>query len=387
MKSKLFYLLLVPILLFSSCQKGNMQELSFQEGSPIIFSEFQRGNSADTRIVEIANIGTEKVELNDYYIAIYHGITTEIEKKIELKNYNLEPNETLVIAYDKCPQEVLDKADIITSDLMVDGTWPIALCKGNNTIDVLGKIGYQTEYGKYIDLVRKKEFMIGRKEIKAYDWINYCADDYSHLGTIETTISEEELLAGPKLSAADFNKPFADDNGYGCGGAVKVTLAYTGDGDTTNFNFPSSVRQYGVNSRHSVRYIRINTPEIQHGTSIDAQPWGEAAKAYNNDVLDNAKAFAIQTETGQSLFDTYERLLAYVWYANVSNPAPEDYICLNSEMLVQGLAFLYFYEEAPYAKTNLYKQVSYTNILKNNELYAKEKGIKVHGERDPNFNY
>ncbi len=385
-KNHYFSFLILLGLLVSSCSQKNDND-NFLPNSPIIFTEFQRGNSTDDRVVEIANISEEVIALDDYHIDIYRGQTKKINNSIKLDGYSLASKQTLVIAYDEANPSILEKADYITHDLFVDGTWPLILCKGNYIVDVLGTRGYQIDFGKNIDLVRKEEFMIGRDNINNYDWIRYSADDYSHLGTIETTISEDELLYGPQLTEEDFHKPFAKDGLVGGGGAIEVSIAYLGDGDTTNFRYPSSLSSYGINSVHSTRYLKINTPEIQHGTSIDAQPWGYAAQDYNNDVLSKAKHVVIQTELDYGLFDTYGRLLAYVWYTNTSNPTPEDYRCLNCELLTVGLAFLYFYEENSYADVNKYKGVSYTNIFKNDELYAKNRGLKIHGEKDPSFPY
>ena len=112
-----------------------------------------------------------------------------------------------------------------------------------------------------------------------------------------------------------------------------------------------------------------------------------AAKKFNNQVINNAKSFAIQTSKGGSYRDAYGRLLGYVWYSNLSNPSPSDYMCLNFEMVREAYAFTYFDEVTNNRYTMFYKSVAYTNIMRNAELRAKNNGWKIHGETDPDFHY
>ncbi len=80
-------------------------------------------------------------------------------------------------------------------------------------------------------------------------------------------------------------------------------------------------------------------------------------------------------------------MLAYVWYSNVENPEPSDYIMLNFVMVREGYAWLYFANESLTNDTMFYKQLAYTNFMRNAEIRAENLGIKIHGEKDPNFNY
>ncbi len=365
---------------------NNEDKIDFYKNSPLLFSEFYKGLSAYDRAVELYNTSNESIDLSEFSIKIYRPLTQEVHSTIEL-NGSLKEKSTFVIVDSKADTLIKEKADLIVEKLHIDGSWPLSINKGEKVCDVLGQIGYQTDFGKYSDLVRKNEFFVGRESIDKYDWIRYQPNDITHLGTIEDTMSELELLGGPKLTEASFNKEFVLSNGDCGGGAVEVSLQYVGDGDTTTFRFPNSVVGEYVSSRESVRYLSINTPEIQHGDSIDAQPWGYEAKRYNNEILNNAKHYVIQSSEGSSLRDNYGRMLAYVWYTNKDNPSPSDYICLNFEMVINGLAFIYFTADNNRIDPMTYKQVSYVDILKNAELYAKRLGIKIHGEEDPSFNY
>lgn len=387
MKNKpVFIPLLISTLLLSGCfsHKKTNKDFRFEKDSPLIFSEFHRGYFSNDRAIEIYNKGNDDINLNEYQICIYKQNNKEPYQTISLSG-TLEAKKTYVIVHDQSSDSLKEKADLI-KELMVDGTWPISLNHKDKIVDVLGKIGFQHDYSTYTDIARKNEFLIGREEMNNYDWIKYDADKIDLLGTIDVTISEEELLQGQRLTAEDFSRPFIQ-NGYGGGGAIKVKLAYTGDGDTTNFYLDSADISGDLSSREIIRYLGINTPEIQHGTSIDAEPWGYAAKRFNNQVINNAKSFAIQTSKGGSYRDTYGRLLGYVWYSNLTNPQPEDYMCLNFEMVREAYAFTFFDTVTNNRYTMFYKSVSYTNIMKNAELRAKNNGWKIHGEIDPDFNY
>ena len=388
MKNKLvFGYLLISSLALTGCftvKNDSSGDFSFEKDSPLIFSEFHRGYSSQDRAIEIYNKGNGEINLGDYSVSIYKQNQKQAYKTIKLSG-SLNANETYVLVHDAASESLKAKADLIT-ELMVDGTWPISLNHKDKVVDVLGKIGYQHDYCTYADMARKKEFLVGRNELNEYDWIKYDADNVDLLGTIDVTMSEEELLQGQRLTEEDFARPFVE-NGSGGGGAIKVRLAYTGDGDTTNFYLDSKDIKGDLSSREIIRYLGINTPEIQHGTSIDAQPWGYAAKKFNNQVINNAKSFAIQTSKGGSYRDAYGRLLGYVWYSNLSNPSPSDYMCLNFEMVREAYAFSYFDEVTNNRYTMFYKSVAYTNIMRNAELRAKNNGWKIHGETDPDFHY
>jgi len=79
-----------------------------------------------------------------------------------------------------------------------------------------------------------------------------------------------------------------------------------------------------------VRYIGINTPEIDHANQR-SQPFGYAAKTFNKQMVLNRK---IRLEFDQERQDRYGRLLAYIFLP--------DGIFLNEHMLQKGYAFFLF---------------------------------------------
>lgn len=378
---KKIILLFLCISLLSSCEEHKEANTY----SPIIFTEVIKSTSAYDRAIEIANISNETQSLNSFSINIYPNNETKPIQIIPLEG-ELESKETFVIAHPLAKEEILNKANLLIDDLKVDGTWPISLNMDNEVVDVLGIIGYQNDYASKADLVRKKEFFVNRNKFNPYDWIKYPEYETSFLGNLDITLTNEEMLEGPKLTKENFELPFVVD-GKGTGGAVEVNLGYLGDGDTTTFIFPSSVTGEYVSSSESVRYLGINTPETQHGDYIDAQPWGYAAKAYNNKILRNAKHFVIQTAVDGAIRETYGRFLAFVWYSNKENPSYNDYILLNFEMVKEAYAFQLWMEPSYYKDPNIYKKISYRSLFDNAELKVKNEGKRIHGEIDPDFIY
>jgi hypothetical protein len=93
----------------------------------------------------------------------------------------------------------------------------------------------------------------------------------------------------------------------------------------------------------------------------------------------------VQSVKGGDLTETYGRLLGFVWYTNVSDPKPEDYVMVNHDIVEAGFSKIAFSGVAT-SQMN-YRDLSYYAYLVDANNYAAKLGLKVHGETDPNFNY
>ena len=177
----------------------------------LIFSEIVEGSS-NNRALELYNISDNEIDLNGYNINIQlvSGI-----KEINLEG-KLPSKSTYVIVYSESDSTLKEKADLVSENLMFIGSQPIRLMKGKKVIDSLGTWDYQIDYCRDLSLVRKEEYLLGREEFDEYDWIRYSLDNYKYLGTIKPSLTEEELLAGPKLTEEDLNRPYyiENENGY-----------------------------------------------------------------------------------------------------------------------------------------------------------------------------
>ena len=97
------------------------------------------------------------------------------------------------------------------------------------------------------------------------------------------------------------------------------TVKWVNDGDTIV-----------LTNGKRVRYIGINSPEIDHDKQR-AQPFGYAAKTFNKQMVLNRK---IGLEFDRERHDRYGRLLAYIFLP--------DGTLLNEHMLQKGYAFFLF---------------------------------------------
>jgi endonuclease YncB( thermonuclease family) len=355
----------------------------FEADSPLIFNEFAVGSSPISRAVELANIGTASLDLSSYSIGIYKGTSQSITYRVSLSG-SLAPKSVYVIADSGSDASFVKKANATSDQLINNGTYPMVLLHGEKRVDTLGVPGYQTAWGAACSLVRKNEYQVGRAVFEPYDWVPFTADNLSYLGVLACPMSEARLLQGPKLTQTDLDAPYIS-NSQGGGGCLPVTVSYYGDGDTTDFNYPAELNAMGYEDGHAFRYQNIDTPEIQHGDYIQAQPWGYAAKTFNNDLLRNATHILIQSVKGGDLTETYGRLLGFVWYTSVANPAPSDYINLNHATVLAGFSKIAFSGVATSQMNS--EDLSYYSYLVDANDYAAKLGLKVHGETDPDFNY
>ena len=369
---------------FSSIEDSISQssEISFEAGSKVIFSEFYVGDSLRQRALEISNYGQEAVDLSKYEVACFHGDAKVPEYRFRLQG-TLQANSSYVVRYSE--SDSITHYDLSTPDFVSDGSWPVALLHNGKAVDVLGRIGDQLEFA-YDDFVRKNEYRIGREHSEAYDWIAYAQNDQSHLGNPSCPLSEAEILEGPKLTQSDLDAPYVlEGTQLGGGGAKEVKLGYVGDGDTTTFsNLPADLVNLGY-SGDSFRYQNIDTPEIDHGSSISADPWGYAAKRWNNEILRNAKHILIQSVLNGPITENYGRLLGYVWYSTLVNPKPEDYINLNHQTILEG------YSKIAFGSSKTLKMLSrgipYYRYFEDANNRGLRDGYKVFGEKDPDFAY
>ncbi len=385
MNKKAWLILLPGLFVCSSCADKSPYP-SFQRGSKLVFSEFLVGDSISDRALELSNTSNRPIDLSKYRIEIYRGASTEADYVIELDGI-IEGKGTYVITCPEADESIKEKANLVTSKFMNIGQWPMMLVRDGHRLDTLGYPGYSVSWGGEGTLVRKSERMIGRKKIVDNDWVPYDINEFSHLGEYGCPISEKEFELGPHLTQEDFDKPyFLDGNGqYGAGGVAEVSVVSYGDGDTTRFDYPSEFAYFGYPDGTSFRYQNIDTPETQHGNSINAMPWGNAAAEFNNQILRNAKHILVQSIPEAMVTETYGRLLGFVWYTNVDNPTPGDYIQLNYRTVYEGYSKVMF--SGTTTSTMKYNGLSYYGYLKSAERRAAELGLKVHGQIDPNFDY
>ena len=133
----------------------------------------------------------------------------------------------------------------------------------------------------------------------------------------------------------------------GCQGTSEITEAKVTrviDGDTIV-----------IAGRYHVRYIGIDTPEVD-------EPYYEEAKQYNEELVGGE---IVRLEKDVSNKDKYGRLLRYIYV---------DDVFVNAELVRQGYAYVY--------PKNLFPENRYYDLLKEAEAEAQREGRGIWGSSD-----
>ncbi len=388
-RSNAIFTLLASTFLFSCTQNVETSSiesgLTFKENSSLIFTEFFKGNSTADRAIEISNVGNSSIDLSKYSIVIYKSGLYDSPYEIKLSG-TLDSKKAYVVAYKDANESIKSIANQLDNELPNVGSYPMIITDGTYFYDVMGTLGYSVSYCDTLDLVRKNEYMVGHEKFEAYDWIGYSNTDYSRLGVLECPLSEEEILKGPGIAEPYNNYPFFKEGSstLGGGGYIDVTIKSLVDGDTTKFNYPEEVHDAGFRDGTSVRYENIDTPEIYHGENSPADPWGDAAKDFTNGLLTKAKRIRLQSLPGVSITETYGRLLLYVWASN-EDSGDSSFYMVNHQIVLNGFSNVAFSGDT--SSKMLYKGISYYQYMIDAQNKATKEGLRIHGQKDPNFNY
>jgi micrococcal nuclease len=136
-----------------------------------------------------------------------------------------------------------------------------------------------------------------------------------------------------------------------------VTLVSAGDGDTAVFKTATS-------DPFRVRFLGIDTPESTY--RID--PWGKAATIFTTAKLLNATTIVLEAEGSTPEIDsTGSRYLGWVWV---------DGKLLNLEIV-----------EESYSTAKGVSGSRYQDVFFDADLRTQTKGLRIWGERDPDFDY
>ncbi len=377
----LFILSIVSLVSCNSSQQGNENSL--------MISEVVDGTERKDLAVELYNNTDKEIDLSTYSLCIQ--FSEEVSSDIPLSGV-VKAKETFVFVHkDAISDELKAKANgfifigLESNNILYNGKQPLALKKENKRIDLVGTWdSFGIDYATDRTLTRKKEFLFARNTFDEYDWIRYNTDEFSYLGTIDVSVTEKELLEGPRLEEKDLSAPFSiqQENGQylGGGGVMDVEVAFYVDGDTTGFNYSDTkeIAKLEIEQGTKVRYQNIDTPESYEG---NIQRFGIVAKNYTNRILRTALELKVQTTINGAIKDTFSRVLAWVW---------ADEKLVNFEVVKRG------YSEVAFGSNDImmYKGVSYTSYLYNAMLYAEKKQLGIHGdingkygETDPYWDY
>jgi len=163
--------------------------------------------------------------------------------------------------------------------------------------------------------------------------------------------SDDSSIDPPSLPTMDYTELNFFYDGYAVGKLISCT-----DGDTARFRVNDNL--------YPTRFLAIDTPEVS-GTLM---PWGLAAKDYTCNALENADEIILQLEPESDIFDTYNRLLAWIWV---------DGELLQYKLVEESLAWVKY----------LYGDYEYNPTMIRLEAQVQQEGRKIWGEVDPTFDY
>ena len=172
--------------------KSSLKEASYSSSTEVIFSEYFEGSSSN-RALELYNFTDNDVDLGAYSIYIYTTADLVPTYAYKLKG-TLKAKSTYVIVGHEADEALIEKADAL-STFTFQGKQSIALVKEGKIVDVLGNIGFRTDWGKDCTFVRKVDHLLPEtlKDNKllfdTYSWIKYNKEYSKLLGNVENTVT------------------------------------------------------------------------------------------------------------------------------------------------------------------------------------------------------
>ena len=97
------------------------------------------------------------------------------------------------------------------------------------------------------------------------------------------------------------------------------------DGDTAHFYVDGKLQK--------VRFLSIDTPEVNHENELLSEPFGVMAADYTCFQLTAAKKLILESDPYENETDQYDRVLAWVW---------ADGVLLNAQLVELGYAEVAF---------------------------------------------
>lgn len=370
-----FFTGLMAVILLIGCSKDTTPEL--------IINVYLEG-SGDSNAISLYNITDHDVSTKDYEIQIFDRRNVDTpETIVSLGDNTIKAGDVFVVANSKSSEEVLSHTDLKDAALTFGGREHIALVKNGTRIDALGSFDplVENDNMRAVTLVRKVDHATPTATFNQYDWILYAQDNTNYLDKFWNSVTPEELLEGPKYNEESpyYNNDFIASPNVGGGGFTEVeTIRYV-DGDTTVFNWKelneNVVRAHTGDTEklgfeESARYFDVDTPESYSG---NIQEFGLVAKQFTKEFQSNAKTIHCQSKIGNSLTDTYGRILCYVY---------ADDIMVNYMLILKGYSVDGFE-----GMDMFYKDIPYYGYFLNARLYAKQNKLGKFGETDPYWDY
>lgn len=162
------------------------QEQTGEAGTAsVIISEYSEGSSGYNKALEIANIGSEPVDLSSYSLWKITNDQEEWKDMYQLEG-SLAAGEVLVIVNSKADyQGMLDAANDLTDHQIVNfnGNDPIGLFHDGTLVDMVGNIGGDY-FAENVNLRRKSEVNAPNATYTPDEWEEYSDENTEGLGNL-----------------------------------------------------------------------------------------------------------------------------------------------------------------------------------------------------------
>ena len=210
----------------------------------------------------------------------------------------------------------------------------------------------------------KKGFILSLVLLLGLGVLASCGENNNSSSQDSASYEDGHYVNSLKLTRSFEGKKFTED------GIGEVLLASCTDGDTAKFYNVGETTQ----DRYALRFLGVNTPE----STAKVEPWGKSASVYTQNVLNSATSIVLENDIsvwGQMDNNGY-RYLGFIWYKTAGDT---EYKNLNLELVEKG-----------YSRNQLFDDSSlcpYRTTFEAADNAARSKGLRVHGEIDPNYDY
>lgn len=371
---KLILILASGMLLLSACSTNNVNDDETTTPSNIdniFISELFVGSSLEDGVLELGSTSENEISLHGFTVNFYNS--KGVEKFYTFKDEIISKNKLVIFKTNENVyyQDNINTVINLDADVIYGRNYIELLDKENKLIDCVGYKKINVSYLNNHSMVRLKEKQVSNHKFDNLNFIKIKAENKNYLGNLNAPLTQEEIISGPRLSKEVYGNQKYSENDKPYGGYANVTISSYVDGDTTYFKFPSSAN-VGTGTQ-KVRYLLIDTPEIDHGSG--AEPYGDAAKKFTDDKLKKATSVIVQSNKDFALRENYNRLLGYVWYTTDSSKDLSTYRLLNFELVFNGLAKFSTYNEY---ETMYYQDVLYFNYFEYGYETAVDKKINIY---------
>ncbi|SEJ23262.1 ExeM/NucH family extracellular endonuclease [Demequina mangrovi] len=214
---------IVPPLVLALAATAVVSAPASAAAPDLFISEYVEG-SGFNKAVEIFNGTGAAVDLADYAVVPYHNGSTDPYTTIELSG-TLEPGDVFVVASSttSSTNDVAALADLTTGSVAWNGNDAVLLTHDGATIDVLGTVGDDSNWGANVTLRRLESICAGAAAYSAGDWDSYASNTVDGLGTHTASCDGGPVDdAAPALASSS-----PEDGATGVNAAAELTVTFT----------------------------------------------------------------------------------------------------------------------------------------------------------------